>query len=164
MLQVYFGDIPETIVPPENVIFNTSVYFKNTYLDSWFNDPFAVKMIKSIDGATVLDSGLIDSPALGKIPPTSLSGGLKTLLLVYFDHAKVFNASTCGDNCAWWLLRIAALRAKEPNGGDVTVNLRHLMKFGEGKFSIRVLNSGNVIHDMDGFLLEAIDWLHGDAR
>ena len=60
-----------------------------------------------MDESTVLDSGVIDSPVLGKIPPTGLSGGVKTLILVKFDKDKVFNASTCGDNCAEWLLKIA---------------------------------------------------------
>lgn len=32
-----------------------------------------------------MDSGVIDSPVLGKIPPTGLSGGVKTLILVKFE-------------------------------------------------------------------------------
>ena len=109
MLRIRYGDMPEAI-------YNTSVHFKNTYLDSWFDDPFAQRMIKSIDKATVL----------GKIAPTQLSGGVKTLLLIYFKPELVFNASTCGNNCAWWILRIASKQ-------DVTINLRHLMSFGDGK-------------------------------
>ena len=64
-------------------------------------------MIRDVDHSEVLDSGVIDSPLLGKIPPTKLSGGVKTLILVRFEPEKVFNASTCGDNCAKWLLKIA---------------------------------------------------------
>ena len=36
-------------------------------------------MMKDVDQSIVLDSGVIDSPVLGKIPPTGLSGGVKTL-------------------------------------------------------------------------------------
>ena len=153
MLSVYFGDMPQAI-------YNTSVYFKNTYLDSWFDDDFARRMVKSVDGATVRDDGVIDSPVLGWIGPTQLSGGVKTLLLIHNMPDKVFNASTCGDNCAWWILRMASKQ-------DVTINLHHLMQFGEGKFTIKVLNSGVVVHDMMGFLCEAAKALQaerGDAR
>ena len=141
MLNIYFGDMP-------GAIYNTSVYFKNTYLDSWFEDEFARRMIKSIDGAVVLGDGLIQSRVLGKIAPTQLSGGVKTLLLIHNMPDKVFNASTCGDNCAWWILRMA-------KGHDITINLRHLMDFGDGKFTIRVLNSGTVVHDMLALVCEA---------
>lgn len=62
-------------------------------------------MIQDVDQSTVLGNGVIDSPVLGKIPPVGLSGGVNTLILVKFEQDKIFNASTCGDNCAKWLLR-----------------------------------------------------------
>ena len=43
------------------------------------------KMVQDVDQSIVLDSGVIDSPVLGKIPPTGLSGGVKTLILVKFE-------------------------------------------------------------------------------
>ncbi len=95
-------------------------------------DSFVKEMIQDVDRSTVLDSGVIDSPVLGKIPPTGLSGGVKTLILVKFEKDKIFNASTCGDNCAKWLLKIAASE-------DRTINLHHLMEFGEEPFQIRIL-------------------------
>lgn len=81
-------------------------------------------MIEDVDKSAVLDSGVIDSPVLGKIPPVGLSGGVKTLILVKFEKDKIFNASTCGDNCAKWLLKIAETE-------DRTINLHHLMDFGD---------------------------------
>ena len=56
------------------------------------------EMIQDVDKSTVIDSGVIDSPVLEKIPPIGLSGGIKTLILVKFEPVKVFNASTCGDH------------------------------------------------------------------
>ena len=161
MLQVYYGDIPEEVIPSHNVIYPTARYFDNSYLDSWIVDPFNVRMIKSVDRSEVLDSGLIRSPYLGLIPPTALSGGVKTLMLVRAEPSKVFNASTCGDNCAWWLLRIASELSKDGRG-DVTVNLFHHMHFG-GSFSIRVLNSGVVVHNKHDLLGEAARALRGDG-
>ena len=100
-----------------------------------------LEMILDVDKSTVIDSGVIDSPVLGKISPLGLSGGVKTLILVKFDLDKVFNASTCGDNCAKWLLKIAATE-------DRTVNLLHLMDFGKEPFSVRILNTNQVVHSM----------------
>ena len=134
MLNIYFGDMPEAI-------YNTSVYFNNTYLDNWIEDEFAKKVIKAIDKAEVLGPMAVDSKYLGVIPVTQLSGGTKTLILIYNEPQKVFNASTCGDNCAKWILRIAKRK-------DITINLRHLMDFGKGNFEIRILNNDTVVHNM----------------
>lgn len=134
MLKVYFGDMKEAI-------YNTSVYFKNDYEDDWITNPFVKEMIKDVDSSEVMYSGVIDSPVLGKITPTKLSGGVKTLILVKFEADVVFNASTCGDNCSKWLLKIA-------EDEDRTINLRHIMNFGEGEFLIQVLNTGDIVHNM----------------
>jgi hypothetical protein len=32
---------------------------------------------------------------------------------------------------------------------DVTINLRHIMDFGNGRFSIKVLNTDQIVHNMD---------------
>lgn len=122
-------------------VFNTSVYFKNAYEDSWITDPETKKMILDIDKSTVLDSAVIDSPVMGKIPPLLLSGGVKTLILIKYEHGKVFNASTCGDNCAKWIIKLA-------EKDDITINLRHLMDFGEGTFDICILNTNQIVHSM----------------
>lgn len=134
MLNIFYGDMPEAI-------YNTSVYFKNSYEDKWITDSFSRKMILDVDKSTVLEQAVIDSPVMGKIPPTSLSGGVKTLILMKHEPEKIFNASTCGDNCAKWILEMAKVQ-------DFTINLRHIMDFGEGKFEIRILNTNQVVHDM----------------
>lgn len=134
MLNVYYGNMPEAV-------FNTAVYFKNAYEDDWITDPVAREMILDIDKSIVLDSAVIDSPVMGKIAPIALSGGVKTLILMKNERSKVFNASTCGDNCAKWILKLAE---KE----DLTINLRHLMDFGEGTFDICILNTDRIVHSM----------------
>lgn len=79
---------------------------------------------------------------MGIIPPTSLSGGVKTLILIDNLPDIVFNASNCGDNCAHWLLKIGQEK-------DVTINLRHIMEFGDDKFEIYVINTDSVVTNMD---------------
>ena len=145
MLNVFFGNMPEAV-------YNTAVFFKNDYEDEWIVDPFVKEMIRDVDHSEVIDSGVIDSPVLGKIPPLNLSGGVKTLILVRFEPNRVFNASTCGDNCAKWLLKMAEEE-------DRTVNLRHIMDFGEGSFEIKVLNTGTVAHNMAELTDIAIDFV-----
>lgn len=145
MLNVFFGNMPDAV-------YNTAVFFKNDYEDEWIVDPFVKEMIRDVDRSEVLDSGVIDSPVLGKIPPLNLSGGVKTLILVKFEPSRVFNASTCGDNCAKWLLRIAETE-------DRTVNLRHIMDFGEEPFAIRVLNNDSIVRSMTELTDVAIDYV-----
>lgn len=135
MLTVYFGDM-------EDVVYNTSVYFKFNYEPSWLEDPFVQEMILDVDSSRVLGNGAIDSPVLGVIAPITLSGGVKALILIDKVPTKVFNASNCGDNCAKWLLRIGERH-------DVTVNLRHIMDFGDDPMRVLVANTGVVVTSMD---------------
>ena len=132
MLSIFYGDLKEAV-------YNTAAYFKYDYEDDWIVDPFVKKMIEDVDKSSVLDSGVIDSPVLGKIPPV---GGVKTLILVKFEKDKIFNASTCGDNCAKWLLKIAETE-------DRTINLHHLMDFGDEKFTIHIANTDQIVHSME---------------
>lgn len=135
MLNIFYGDM-------KDAIYNTAAYFKYDYEDNWIVDSFVKEMIADVDKSTVIDSGVIESPVLGMIPPTGISGGIKTLILVKFEKDKVFNASTCGDNCAKWLLKIA-------ESEDRTINLHHLMNFGEEQFTVRILNTNQIVHTMD---------------
>lgn len=138
MLNIIFGKI-------DDVIYNTSVFFKNTYEKEWLLEEETKQLILDIDKSKVLGNGAIESPVLGIIPPTSLSGGVKTLILISHIKDKIFNASNCGNNCAFWLLKIA----KEK---DITINLRHLMDFGNGEFEINVVNKNKIVHSMNELL------------
>lgn len=149
MLNIYYG-------PMKKAIYNTAVYFDNTYMNSWLEDEFSRKMIKSIDRAEVIGPQTVKSHALGVIPATQLSGGLKTLLLMYHKPDQIYNASTCGDNCAKWVLKIAD---KLPD--DLTINLRHIMDFGEGTFEIRILNNDTIVHNMAELVMIAGNYLTG---
>ena len=138
MLSIFYGDMPEAI-------YNPVIYFKNTYTAEWITDELSRKMILDVDRSAVLGPRVIDSPVLGGISPQELSGGVKTLISIYKVPEKIFNASACGDNCAKWILKIGELQ-------DVTINLRHLMDFGEETFMARILNTGQIVHNMDELL------------
>ena len=147
MLTIIYGDAPQSV-------YNTNVFFKNTYEPEWFETDIAKKMIKDVDDSDVLSGECINSPVLGQIPPERLSGGVKTLLLILNEPDRVFNASTCGDNCAKWLLEIGKQK-------DVTVNLRHIMSFGKDtKFDIRIANGGEIVHSMKELIPVASKYLN----
>ena len=141
MLSVFFGEMPEAV-------YNTNVYFQNQYKDSWITKPLSREMILDIDKSEVVSENLIQSPVLGAISPSQLSGGVKTLILMANDKSHVFNASTCGDNCAKWILQLGATE-------KLVINLRHLMDFGPGEFKIKVLNTGKVVKNMSELVAEA---------
>ena len=145
MLNVYFGDMPDAI-------YNTALYFRNVYRDAWITDSMSREIILDVDKSTVVSANLIESPVLGPISPVMLSGGVKTLLLIKHDKKQVFNASTCGDNCAKWILRLAEKR-------KLVINLHHVMDFGPDDFKIKVLNSGVIAHNMSELIRESIPYL-----
>ncbi len=145
MLNIWYGNL-------ENAIYDTSTYFKHTYKDSWITDELSKEMILDVDKSEVLDSNLIQSPVLGQISPLQLSGGVKTLILIYKDTEKIFNASKCGDNCAKWLLKMAEKK-------KIEINLRHIMDFGDGNFRIRIKNNGKIAHNMRELVLSAGEYV-----
>ena len=85
------------------------------------------------------------------IPPMMLSGGTKTLLLIKNCPDLVFNASTCGDNCAKYIVKLAKER-------DITINLHHIMNFGK-RFQARVLNDDVVVTDMEQLIILAVRYV-----
>ena len=142
MLNVYLGNMPEAV-------YNTAVFFENDYEDEWILDPLVKEMIQDVDHSSVIDSGVIDSPVLGIIPPLSLSGGVKTLILMANDDTgRVFNASACGDNCAKWIQRIALTK-------DLTITLHHIMHF-EGDFEAEILNDQTKVRSVEEYVLKAV--------
>lgn len=145
MLRVYFGK-------RENAIYNTSVFFKHTYNDSWIVDPFAKTIIKDIDNSEVVSANSIISPVLGNISPLQLSGGVKALLLMKNVQRKIFNASNCGDNCAKWILDIAKNK-------DVAINLYHIMNFGPEEFEIKIMNNRKIVHNMEELIQAGVKYL-----
>lgn len=151
LLRIYFGE-------KSNTIYNTSLFFKNRYEDKWITDPFAQVIIKDIDKSEVVDEKTISSPILGNIPPVQLSGGVKALLLMKNFPGKMFNASNCGDNCAKWILKLAEER-------DFSINLFHVMDFGDGDFEIRILNDRKlIVHNMRELLDAGVKYLQEDAK
>lgn len=145
MLSIYFGD-------KENVIHGPS-WFRFNYRPEWFEDAFVQEMLRDIDKSEFVGGELIQSDVLGPIPPERLSGGLQTLISIYEKPELVFNATSCGENCAKWLLKIGEKQ-------DVEVNLRYFMPFdGLDPFEIRVINEDKTVLNMDEYTHVAIKYV-----
>ena len=139
MLSIYLGDMKEAVYHPPT-------YFDNMYEDEWITNSLSVEMILDVDKSAVVGPHLIESPVLGPISPKELSGGVKTLILMALDESNmVFNASACRDNCSKCIL-------KKKKKKDLTINLRHIMDFGEETFEAQILNNGRQVHDMQEFV------------
>lgn len=143
MLHIHFGSL-------ENEIYSPPIYFDNQYEDEWITDPLSKEMILDIDHSRVVGPHLIESPVLGPISVKEISGGVKTLILMAFDESgKVFNASSCGDNCAKWIAEIGRRK-------DLTIVLHHVMDFSDaGEFDAVITNTGVTVHNSDQYLDEA---------
>ena len=147
MLRIYFGDMGDVAYGP--------TWFKHSYQLEWFQDAFVQEMIKTVDQSTYVTGGVIDSPVLGPIPPEKLSGGVKTLIMIYERPDIVFDATSCGPNCAPMLLEIGKRK-------DVTVNLRyHMPMNGLAPFEIEIKNTGQIVYEEKEYLLAALDSLAG---
>ena len=96
---------------------------------------------------------MIQSEVLGPIPPERLSGGVQTLISAYGRPDLVFNATSCGENCAKWLLKIGEVK-------DITVNLRYFMPFNDMEpFKIKILNNDIIVTNMDEYTDVALDYI-----
>ncbi|SET12911.1 protein of unknown function [Pseudobutyrivibrio sp. C4] len=145
MLSIYFGE-------KENVMHGPS-WFKFNYNPEWFKDELVQQMIEDIDKSKVVSNQLIQSEVLGPIPPERLSGGVQTLISAYGRPDLVFNATSCGENCAKWLLKIGEVK-------DITVNLRYFMPFNDMEpFKIKILNNDTIVTNMDEYTDVALDYI-----
>lgn len=96
-------------------------------------------MVRAVDKSEVLSSHAIESPVLGIIPTTRLSGGVKALILIYKKPELLIDCTACGENCAEWILRIAEKQ-------DTLINLNYFMDFPE-PFELKIKNTGAVCHN-----------------
>lgn len=151
MLNIIYGTPLQLEKEYDNFIYDTRMYFDNTYDDNWITSDFSKEVIKDVDKSEVLDKNCIMSYYDEQIPPTLLSGGVKSLLLMKYDNEIIVNASTCGDNCIKWILKIAEEQ-------DLTVVLLHNMIFGDG-IRVKVVNSNKIIDNNYDLIMEASKYL-----
>jgi hypothetical protein len=90
-----------------------SLYLEcNEKSQALFLNDFCKKVVKDIDKSDIISSNVIISPHLGGIDATSLSGGVCTVLAVYFlcnegRQDYYFNSAYMDDNCIPYIMEIA---------------------------------------------------------
>ena len=145
MLNIYYGEMEEAVYGP--------LWFKYSYDVAWFSDPLVQRMLEDVDRSRYVGGTLIESDVLGPIPPETLSGGVKTLILIYENPDLVFDATSCGPNCAKWLVEIGKRK-------EVTVNLRYFMPMdGLDPFAIRIVNTDTIVHTATEYAFASLDCL-----
>ena len=111
------------------------------------------EMIRDVDKSEYVDGLVINSPVLGPIPPERLSGGVRTLIMIYERPDLIFNATSCGENCAKWLVEIGRRK-------DVTVLLQYMMPIYEQEpFEIRLMNEDRVINTAEDYVITAMKYI-----
>lgn len=107
-----------------DICLDPSFYFDHQGDNEWVTDPFCKEMVLDIDKSEVIAPYLIQSPVFGPIPPRMLSGGVKGLILLYKAESLPFTiaATSFGENCCKWLVKIAEKR-------DITLYLDYFMDF-----------------------------------
>ena len=145
MLHIVLGET-------ENINYGPD-WFKTNYDPEWLKDSFVQKMIKDIDKSDYIDGIVINSPILGPIPPERLSGGVQTLIMIYEKPQLIFDATSCGENCAKWLIEIGKQK-------DVTINLNYLMKFNDiDDFEVFINNENRLITNIEDYILTAVKYV-----
>ncbi|MBQ9359482.1 MAG: DUF4869 domain-containing protein [Lachnospiraceae bacterium] len=145
MLSIYFGE-------KDNVM-NGPAWFRFNYEAKWLSEGLVSRMIRDIDKSEYQGGELIMSDVLGPIPPERLSGGLQTLICIYNKPELMFNATSCGENCAKWLLEMGKDK-------DISINLRYFMPFENLEpFEIRILNEDKIVMNMDEYTRTAIKYV-----
>lgn len=135
MLNVLFGE------RTEDAILDVDRYFNGVYEFDWFEreDPVIKSIVKDIDKSELIGMNVI-SPYLGSISIEKISGGAKTLIMLYKLDNFVTDTRVMGNNCEDWLLRIAQTK-------DIKIcTTSVIMRFnGRDDLIAQCINDGDII-------------------
>lgn len=135
----------------DNFILDPRIWFARNKKPEWFETDFVKRILKDIDGTTVLfEEALKDYRGRG-ISTTMISTGCKSLCDIYFSDGIIFYGGGLGDNCIPYLLEIASQK-------DVTIVLEHYMDFDEDMFDSNLICHNGVPLDQDSYDDLYTDW------
>ena len=146
MLHVYVGSNEDAIYPGGK-------YFDACVDTSVITEDFSRKVIKEIDKSEVVSENLVISPVIGPIPPNYLSGGVKTLMILYKED-KMVDIDSMGENCFPYLWMLAENK-------DIKLSMegyRDLYQFGSG--IVHILNDDSFVDNGGDFMFKVTDILY----
>lgn len=143
MLRIHFGDV-------KNKAFGIEAYFRSQYHSSmlWGNDPFVQKILMEIDKCEHIIDDIFRHPVLGTRTLEQMSGGSKSLILMYMKPNDImYRGTNCGENCARLIEDIASVR-------DIEISLAYLMHLNPHNVTggIYCINEERFLNDEDDFL------------
>lgn len=104
MLNIFFGeDFNKAWISPDEE-------FEGVFEKEWLENPLVRSFVEDIDKVKVLSPLCIDSPILGQIPPTLLSGGSKGLMMLMYVDEYYPDLMIFGNNCSKWLGEVSKTR------------------------------------------------------
>lgn len=131
-------------------VYSANMIFDAEYESEWLEEGVIRDMIADVDKSEVISGELIMSPVFGPMSPDKLSGGVKTLIMAYNDNSRMYNLTSCGDNCAKWVLALTKDK-------DITMRLAYLMDFGNvADFKVHILNTDTVVTSYNDFISEFV--------
>ncbi len=156
MLNVMIGN------EDEKTVWDIDGFFRAMYEDDWLSVDYVKAMIKDVDNSELLAPHCVESPALGQIPPTSLSGGVKGLIWLLCCSKEemrdyVLDLFLFGENCQKWLLEIGNRR----DDVVVTCNTYDLGFHGllSSDTAIHCLNDDSIITDSREWVFKLVEYL-----
>ena len=127
----------KNLLPNNAVLYNQYLKDRSDVLEQ----PFSMEIIRKIDKSEVIGPRIIQSPLLGEISGSELSGGVKGLLVMKFVpklHNHYFRGEGFGANCVHYILELAETI-------DIRLSLAHLMEFPDNGFRMYVENNGHTV-------------------
>ena len=151
MLSIFFGY-------DEDAVLSVDTYFNNTYEEEWLGDPFVKRIIKMVDDSDVQDRQCILSPVLGQIPPERLSGGAKTLVLMYKEDDFYPDLIVCGSNCENLILDMAQHKDISCSLSGYDISFKNLGNV-EYPVPVKCVNDGSLMKSHDEFVLKMLEYV-----
>lgn len=121
MIYIAFGEINLDTVPKQYVR-DIDGLFDGFFEDEWMQNDIAKRAIEEIDSSKIVAPKVIDSPILGVIPYTWISGGSKLVIMMNAIPDVIYDGNNLGDNC--WPLFLEIGKTK-----DLAINLSYYPKF-----------------------------------
>lgn len=146
MLKIICGDEPEHLLDTATTLFN----LENK--KDWFNDPLVEEMVRDVDKTEHIKDAIFESPVLGTILASELSGGVKGLILILKSKSlsdyTAMRSCIFGDNCIKWLIKLSYI-------ADFTIYMSHFLDFYFG---------GDYSKDFDGYHNTPINAVGADGE
>lgn len=122
MLYVWFGTVTGKDEKSKYYVDSIDVMFDAFFEEKWTDNDWAKHIVEKIDKSKLISPKIVDSPWLGIIPITQISGGAKELIMMNNIQDVVYDGNNMGDNCFESLLELTKTK-------DIAIELYYSPQF-----------------------------------